>query len=68
MIVVSDTSALTSLLQVGLEEILPRLFKEVVIPEAVERELRRAHSVLPAFVLTIPVADQTLVDSGFRPH
>lgn len=62
MIVVSDTSALTSLLQVGLEEILPRLYKEVVIPEAVERELRRVHSVLPAFVLTVPVTDRKLVE------
>lgn len=61
MIVVSDTSALTSLLQVGLEEILPRLFKQVVIPGAVERELRRAHPILPAFILTIPVADCQLV-------
>jgi hypothetical protein len=62
MIVVSDTSALTSLLQVGLEEILPRLFQEVAIPEAVERELRRAHPALPSFLLTIPVADRKLVD------
>jgi hypothetical protein len=62
MIVVSDTTALTALLQVGLEEILPRLFNEVVIPEAVERELRRAHSVLPSFLHTIPVADRKIVD------
>ena len=62
MIVVSDTTALTALLQVGLVEILPRLFNEVVIPEAVERELRRAHSVLPSFLHTIPVADRKLVD------
>ena len=32
MIVVSDTSPLTALLTVGLEEILPQLFQEVVIP------------------------------------
>jgi uncharacterized protein len=62
MIVVSDTSALTSLLQVGLEEILPKLFQEVVIPEAVERELRRAHAVLPPFILTIPILNRELVN------
>lgn len=62
MIVVSDTSALTSLLQVGLEGILATLFKEGVIPEAVERELKRAHSVLPAFIRTIAINDRRLVD------
>jgi hypothetical protein len=36
VIVVSDTSALTSLLQIGLGDILRRLFDQVVIPEAVE--------------------------------
>jgi len=62
MIVVSDTSALTSLLQVGLEGILAELFQEVVIPEAVERELRRAHPVLPSFIRTIAINDRQLVD------
>jgi predicted nucleic acid-binding protein len=62
MIVVSDTSALTALLQVGLEGILLELFQEVVIPEAVERELRRAHAVLPSFILTIPILNRELVN------
>jgi predicted nucleic acid-binding protein len=35
MIVVSDTSPLTALLTVGEAELLPNLFDEVVIPEAV---------------------------------
>ena len=43
MIVVSDTSPLTALLTVGQAEILSQLFGEVVIPQAVETELRRSH-------------------------
>lgn len=62
MIVVSDTSALTSLLQIGLEDILREVFGRVVIPEAVERELRYDHPVLPPFVQIARVADARLVD------
>jgi len=62
MIVVSDTSALTSLLQIGLEEILCRLFDRVVIPEAVERELLRDHSILPPFVEIARVSDRRVVE------
>ena len=47
MIVVSDTSPLTALLTIGAAEILPQLFGEVVIPEAVKEELLRNHSTLP---------------------
>jgi uncharacterized protein len=47
MIVVSDTSPLTALLTVGEEHLLPRLFTEVVIPEAVQVELLRNHARLP---------------------
>jgi len=47
MIVVSDTSPLTALLTVGQAEILARLFGEVVIPQAVQTELRRSHPTLP---------------------
>jgi predicted nucleic acid-binding protein len=43
MIVVSDTSPLTALLTVGSEDILSKLFTEVVIPEAVRNELLRTH-------------------------
>ena len=38
MIVVSDTSPLTALLAVGEARLLPELFAEVVIPEAVRGE------------------------------
>lgn len=50
MIVVSDTSPVTALLTVGAADILPKLFGEVVIPEAVRIELVRNHSQLPAWV------------------
>ena len=50
MIVVSDTSALTALLTVGQEGLLPQLFTEVVIPEAVQNELLRNHALLPVWL------------------
>ena len=53
MIVVSDTSPLTSLLQIGHERVLLDLYGSVVIPEAVERELRRGHPGLPTFLKVI---------------
>jgi uncharacterized protein len=50
MIVVSDTSAITALLQVNKEALLKELYGEVIIPETVERELLQAHSHLPPFL------------------
>jgi predicted nucleic acid-binding protein len=50
MIVVRDTSAITSLLQIECAHLLSRLYQEVVIPAAVERELRHDHPVLPDFI------------------
>lgn len=50
MIVVSDTSPLTALLTVGEIHILRELFGEVVIPGAVETELRRSHAVIPDWI------------------
>jgi predicted nucleic acid-binding protein len=40
MIVVSDTSPINYLVLIGLQELLPKLFGRVVIPEAVQRELQ----------------------------
>ncbi len=40
MIVVSDTSPLTNLMQIGRVEILEKLFGQVVVPEAVLHELQ----------------------------
>jgi uncharacterized protein len=50
MIVVSDTSGITSLLQVGQEALLKELYGEVLIPETVQEELLQTHPLLPAFV------------------
>lgn len=48
MIVVSDTSVVSNLLRLGAEGLLFDLFQQVVIPPAVETELRRFHTSLPA--------------------
>lgn len=57
MIVVSDTSPLTALITIGGQELLPRLFSEVVIPIGVRDELLRAHSVLPDWLRLEAVGD-----------
>jgi uncharacterized protein len=62
MIVVSDTSPLTALLTVGLEEILPQLFQEVVIPQAVQNELLRSHTKLPEWLRIVAVEDAGQAD------
>ncbi len=71
MIVVSDTSPLTALLTVGAADILPELFKEVIIPRAVGEELRRSHAELPPWLRVAVVKDQAqarqyalVVDAG----
>ena len=71
MIVISDTSPLTALLGVGAADILPQLFNEVIIPEAVRDELRRSHSHLPSWLRVVAVENQVqarqyaqLVDVG----
>jgi predicted nucleic acid-binding protein len=62
MIIVSDTSAVTSLLQIGRLTILSSLYQEVVIPVEVADELRRFHPMLPDFIRVLPVADRTQID------
>ena len=59
MIVVSDTSCISNLLTVGEASLLPHLFGEVLIPPAVERELRRFHSDLPEFLKCRTPKDQS---------
>jgi predicted nucleic acid-binding protein len=58
MIVVSDTSALTSLLQINRADILQRLYKTILIPPAVESDLRVAHPLLPSFIQTAHLQNQ----------
>jgi predicted nucleic acid-binding protein len=54
MVVISDTSPLTALLLADESGLLRMLFDRVVIPPAVQRELLRAHSQLPAWLEVIP--------------
>jgi len=71
MIVVSDTSPLTALLTVGEADLLPKLFHEVIIPEAVLGELLRSHPSLPDWLHVEGVKDTAqasryaeIVDTG----
>ena len=57
MIVVSDTSPLTALLTVGEAELLPTLFQEVIIPDAVRIELLRSHASLPDWLRVEGIKD-----------
>ena len=53
MIVVSDTSAVTSLLQIGRGELLYRIYGDIFIPEAVQQGLLVAHPTLPGFIESV---------------
>lgn len=61
MIVVSDTSAITSLLQIGRVELLSRIYSEVFIPQAVRDELSREHPSMPGFIQCRPAANRVEV-------
>ena len=51
MRVVSDTTAITTLLKAGRERLLVELFGQVLVPQAVWDELRAFHPRLPDFIL-----------------
>lgn len=57
MIVVSDTTAITSLLAIGRADLLRQVFGEVLIPDAVLRELTAVHPVMPEFLRVRAVTD-----------
>jgi predicted nucleic acid-binding protein len=59
MIVVSDTTAITTLLKSGDEELLAKLFGVVIVPAAVWGELRAFHTSLPAFIEVRPLSQST---------
>lgn len=61
MIVVSDTSPITTLLQIGRADLLRKLYSEVLIPEAVRAELSITHPSLPKFFQCLPVVDRQAV-------
>jgi predicted nucleic acid-binding protein len=50
MIVVSDTSVITSLIHIGREQLLAELHGRVLIPPAVQQELSRTHIQIPHFL------------------
>ena len=50
MIVVSDTSPITNLAAIGHIDLLPRLFAQVIIPDAVALELAACPAGAPGFV------------------
>lgn len=50
MIVVSDTSCISNLLIIGHVDLLSQLFGEVIIPPAVDTELRHFHKEVPNFI------------------
>lgn len=66
MIVVSDTSAITALLQIGRAELLEKLYRKILIPEAVRAELLQSHSVLPVFLHCEPVVNLQAVQNLLR--
>lgn len=63
MIVVSDTSPITSLLAVDQTELLRQLFGEVVIPPAVKTELLRTHPTLPVWLRIQSLRDSAKADA-----
>ena len=65
MIVISDTSPITSLIAIGRTDILAELFAPVLIPRAVYDELIAFHSTLPDF-LVVKEASDTAKIAGLR--
>lgn len=63
MLVVSDTSPVTSLLQIGRAELLRDLFETVCIPRAVHAELMLFHAAVPAFIEIRDVLDRLQVQA-----
>jgi uncharacterized protein len=63
MLVVSDTSPISALLQIGHAELLQDLFETVCIPQSVSAELARFHNSMPSFIEVRAVLDRAHVDS-----
>jgi hypothetical protein len=61
VIVVSDTTAITSLLKIGRADLLRELFGAVFIPEGVRDELLQYHVALPDFLQVHSVANSVAV-------
>ena len=63
MIVVSDTSPITSLLSIDLIEILEKMYQRVIIPDAVYKELVEEHITLPVFIEIEHARDKNYIDA-----
>ena len=50
ILVVSDTSAISALVQIGETSILRHLYDRILIPRAVQQELLRSHKSIPDFI------------------
>lgn len=61
MIVVSDTSPISNLIQLQQASLLVELFGRVIIPPAVARELQAEHQSLPTFLQVVEAADVAAV-------
>lgn len=59
MIVVSDTTPITTLIKAGETDLLEKLFGSVIVPRAVAEELLAFHERLPTYVNI-----QTVSESG----
>jgi predicted nucleic acid-binding protein len=55
MNVVSDTTAITTLLKAGQQQLLQDLYGRVLVPQAVWDELKKFHSLLPEFIELHPL-------------
>jgi predicted nucleic acid-binding protein len=64
VIVVSDTTPITTLLKAGEIEILQKLFGAVIIPRAVAEELLVFHGQLPTFVVIQAVSKPDCIPPG----
>lgn len=62
MIVISDTSPITNLLQIGAADLLRQLYEDVLIPEAVQSELLTLHPSLPPFLRCEPIRNVQAVE------
>ena len=71
MIVVSDTSPITHLIQIGELDLLTKVFGDIVIPVGVHTELLRMHPELPKWIrveavknLAVAHSFRNIVDAG----
>src|SRR5688572_18464658 len=63
MIVVSDTSPITSLLRIGELELLHKVFGPIIIPVEVHTELLQKHAEAPGWIQVQAVKNLSLVQT-----